>query len=211
MKHREYIDQDRRNKILDKYRSLVFGENGIYDELSDYMKRLCFKYVKDIDTAEDIIQNSFLNVENKIDTYDIEKYDMSKKNFIRWFSQIVVNNSKQYLKSGHSKRSRNTLKDDISNIEQLIDKSSRKKIDATYDDKERIHNALLQLIELVPHESYRSVLKLRLLGFSDRNINAMVYDGLDKAKHTYLRAINYLQKLVLNTVDYCLLEDLVNN
>ena len=59
MKHREYINQDRRNKILDKYRSLVFGENGIYDELSDYMKGLCFKYVRDIEIVEDIMQKSF--------------------------------------------------------------------------------------------------------------------------------------------------------
>ncbi|WP_156289316.1 sigma-70 family RNA polymerase sigma factor [Oceanobacillus salinisoli] len=60
--------------------------------------RLAFYYVKDRETAKDMVQNTFIKCYENMDTF---RYDSSIKT---WLYRITINQSKDYLKSWHYRK-----------------------------------------------------------------------------------------------------------
>lgn len=59
--------------------------------------RLAFYYVKDAETAKDLVQNAFVKCYNNIDSF---RHDAQVKT---WLYRITINECKDYLKSWHYK------------------------------------------------------------------------------------------------------------
>lgn len=69
----------------------------IMDAYGNELVRLAFTYVKDSDTAKEIVQNVFVTVYSKLHTF---RKESSLKT---WLYRITINKSKDYLKSWHVK------------------------------------------------------------------------------------------------------------
>ncbi len=66
----------------------------LYDTWSGYLFALCTRYITDKDTAEDILQESFIKILSSIDSFTWKGEGSLKA----WISRITVNESLQYLR-----------------------------------------------------------------------------------------------------------------
>lgn len=62
-------------------------------EYGDELVRLAYSYVKDADTAKDMVQNTFIKCYDHLDGF---RYDAQMKT---WLYRITINECKDYLKS----------------------------------------------------------------------------------------------------------------
>ena len=67
-------------------------------EYGNDVLRMAYLYVKDIHTAEDIFQEVFLKVNQKLDTYE------GRSSVKTWLLSITMNTCKDFLKSAYQKR-----------------------------------------------------------------------------------------------------------
>ncbi|UOQ84482.1 sigma-70 family RNA polymerase sigma factor [Gracilibacillus salinarum] len=67
-------------------------------EHGDDLVRLAFHYVKDQETAKDMVQNSFIKCYEKIELF---RFDSSLKT---WLYRITINQCKDHLKSWHVRK-----------------------------------------------------------------------------------------------------------
>jgi RNA polymerase sigma-70 factor (ECF subfamily) len=68
-------------------------QQALYLRFADHAMGLCYRYARDLQEAEDILQNAFVKVFT-----NIKKYDEKKGDFQGWFSRIVINEALQLLK-----------------------------------------------------------------------------------------------------------------
>ena len=66
------------------------GFNFLYNATKTDKYYLALKYVKDRETAEDVLQEAYLKAWKKLDTVEPEKFEA-------WFAQIVANTAKNVL------------------------------------------------------------------------------------------------------------------
>lgn len=64
----------------------------------DDVLRMAYLYVKDMHTAEDMFQETFLKVSQKLDTFE------GKSNIKTWLLSIAMNTCRDYLKSAYHKK-----------------------------------------------------------------------------------------------------------
>ncbi|SET71772.1 RNA polymerase sigma-70 factor, ECF subfamily [Oceanobacillus limi] len=72
-------------------------ENLMIEHGSDLV-RLAFHYVKDKETAKDMVQNTFIKCYENLDNF---RYDASLKT---WLYRITINECKDYLRSWHYRK-----------------------------------------------------------------------------------------------------------
>lgn len=81
------MDREEKDFILEK----------VMIEYGDELVRLAFSYLKDTETAKDIVQNTFIKCYKNLDSY---RYDAQIKT---WLYRITINECKDYLKSWNHK------------------------------------------------------------------------------------------------------------
>jgi len=81
------LDREEKDFILEK----------VMIEYGDELVRLAFYYLKDTETAKDIVQNTFIKCYKNVDSF---RYDAQIKT---WLYRITINECKDYLKSWNYK------------------------------------------------------------------------------------------------------------
>ena len=116
------------------------GFSLLYDNYSHALFGVICRIVTDTNTAEDILQESFVKIWRNID-----QYEECKGTFFTWMLNITRNNSIDYLRSKqHSQKQRNKPETDLNksvngtvvaaNIDHIGLRNTVSKLDAPYCD-----------------------------------------------------------------------------
>lgn len=97
-------------------------------EYGNELVRLAFSYVKDVETAKDLVQNTFIKCYKNIDSF---RFDAQIKT---WLYRITINECKDYLKSWNYKMVQ--VKSFINETAKSILPSTEKKVIDKYNNEE---------------------------------------------------------------------------
>lgn len=170
----EYTEQDilegcRRNERL--------LQEHLYKKYYSLFLKLCARYAKDMQDAEQLMQDGFLKIFGHINDYS------GKGSFEGWMRRIVVNTCLDYLKSKYLKNSMQL------HFPTEIGESSAFSVDNTALDKIAMKD-MLGIIQTLPPMS-RTVFNLFVFdGYSHKEIGAM----LDMSEGTSQWHVNNARK-----------------
>ena len=156
------------------------AQKELFEQYASVMLSVCVRYVNDRETAKDILQDGFIKIYSKIDTYS------GTGSFAGWIRRIFVTTALEYL------RQNDALKQSAS-IEEYSNSIVDEKI--TVLDKISADD-LLDCISRLP-EGYRTVFNLYAIeGYSHSEIAGMLGISESTSRSQYMRARNILQKNV---------------
>ncbi|MFJ5765786.1 sigma-70 family RNA polymerase sigma factor [Lysinibacillus sp. NPDC093210] len=112
------MDREEKDFLLEK----------IMIEYGNELVRLAFSYVKDSETAKDLVQNAFIKCYKSLDSF---RFDAQIKT---WLYRITINECKDYLKSWHYKMVQ--VKSFISETAKSIHPSTEKMVIDKYKNEE---------------------------------------------------------------------------
>lgn len=112
------LDREEKDFILEK----------VMIEYGDELVRLAFSYLKDTETAKDIVQNTFIKCYKSVDSF---RYDSQIKT---WLYRITINECKDYLKSWNYKMVQ--VKNFINTTAKSISPSVEKTVIDKYNSEE---------------------------------------------------------------------------
>jgi RNA polymerase sigma-70 factor (ECF subfamily) len=157
------------------------AQKSLYDKYSRRMMGVCMRYVKDVESARDVLQEGFLKLFTNLDKYS------GSGSFDGWVRKIFVNCALESLRSNDILKEASDI-DDVSFMD-LEESSSVEDISA--DD-------LLTYIKSLP-EGYRTAFNLFAVeGYSHREIGEMLNISEVTSRSQYMRARKMLQKRILN-------------
>jgi len=140
------------------------------------MFAICLRYVKDRDSAEDILITGFTRIFEKIDQFQGEG------SFEGWIRRVIVNEALGFIR----KNKNMYLEVDLESVSYQLD----------YDHLEKVMNedALLSLIDgLSP--GYKTIFNLYAIeGYSHQEISEMLGISVNTSKSQLSRARQLLQK-----------------
>jgi len=84
-----------------------FTFESIMDEYGEDVKRFIFTYVKDASVTDDLVQDVFLKVYLKLDTFE------DRSSLKTWLYRIAINRCKDHFRSWHHQKVRLTKKLDL--------------------------------------------------------------------------------------------------
>ena len=156
------------------------SQKAVYERFSPIMFSVSLRYVKDYDSAQDVLLKSFMKVFDNIQQYK------SEGSFEGWIRRIVVNEALMYLRK-HK------------NMSVEVDIEEAKGAAAiTYDHLEA--EELLQLVQQLP-VGYRTVFNLYVIeGYSHAEIAKKLGVGEGTSKSQLSRAKQLLRQM-LNRID----------
>lgn len=129
------------------------AQRGLFDFLAPKMYPVCIRYVGDRDTAQDILQDGFITLFSKLDSYSGEG------SFEGWARKIFVNTALMYLRKTDALK----LSTDISEARSLSSDTPTALQHIGYKD-------LMQLIAELP-PGFRTVFNLYVVeGYSHKEI-----------------------------------------
>jgi RNA polymerase sigma factor (sigma-70 family) len=150
----------------------------LYDTYSSKMYGLCYRYVKDVMEAEDILVTAFMKVFDKIGQFK------SEGSFEGWIRRIVVNEALTYLRRHRSMY----LETELEQADREPDYNSLSDHLETED--------LLKMIQELP-TGYRIVFNLYAIdGYSHKEIAEQLGISENTSKSQLSRARTYLQKIL---------------
>lgn len=154
------------------------AQKELFDRYCDQMLILCMRYIDDSNDAKDIVQESFITIFEKIDSYS------GKGSFEGWMKRIFINNCLMYCRK--VKRSKNVpLTDDVS-IEDTQN-SWKAPVDL---------HVLMGLVKRLP-EGYSNVFNLYVLDdYTHPEIADMLNISVNTSKSQLSRARKLLQKML---------------
>ncbi|MGD6818228.1 sigma-70 family RNA polymerase sigma factor [Metabacillus sp. 84] len=126
--------------------------NELMIEYGDELVRLAYSYVKNAETAKDLVQNTFVSVYTKFDHFE------GNSSIRTWLYRITINKCKDYLKSAPFRKT--LLTKETSESEDTKANPSR-----SFEQKEQA-TAVRQSLEKLPVK-YREV--LIMMYFQDLN------------------------------------------
>ncbi|MBQ7984725.1 MAG: RNA polymerase sigma factor [Bacteroidales bacterium] len=77
------------------------GRKELFEMFSSSMKALCYRYVGNVQDAEDLMIEGFISVYENIDKY-------RQGNFVGWMKRIMINNCLMFLKKEKNYNKKNT-------------------------------------------------------------------------------------------------------
>jgi RNA polymerase sigma factor (sigma-70 family) len=163
--------------------------NETYVSISPKLLGICRRYIKDIATAEDIVQDTFIVAIQK------ERELKNKDALNGWLSRIVINRAVNYLKNEQKFNFSST-----SNFE-FIDETTEMNT-TTLDHKSAIlasdfsHDDLLEAIDSLS-ENHKSVFNLYIIdGFSHFEISKLLNVSVGTSKSSLSRARKNIQEFL---------------
>jgi RNA polymerase sigma-70 factor (ECF subfamily) len=172
-------DIDKLIKQCQKKSTKAFDE--LYKLYSPLIFGICLRYTKDNDEAQDLMQECFIKILNKINDYEF------KGSFEGWIRRLTVNNAINYLKLR-----KNFLVEDINDYENLKD---------NYDpDVISNMNAqeIVKLINQLP-VGYRTIFNLYAVeGYKHIEIAEMLGVSEVTCRTQFKKARTSLMKLIEN-------------
>ncbi len=167
--------------MVDKLNSIIYGcqegdpgaQKELYELFKTKMFGICLRYAKDYDDAQDILQDGFLKVYEKVGQFKF------KGSFEGWIRKIMVNTALERFRIKYQ------MIDINDNIKE-VDRKAGNDIIADISAKE-----LLKFVqELSPR--YRAVFNLYAIeGYSHKEISGMlgISEGTSKSNLSRARAI----------------------
>lgn len=157
---------------------------NLIDEFSHKIYQIAFYYVKDSYLAEDLTQETFCRVYEKLETFQ------KKSSYYTWISRIAVNLCKDYLKSSSYKK---TILAG-SSLQDTLQDNSQKWVD-TIEDQE-----MFSIVMELPTK-YRVVLSLYYIdGYTSKEISQMINISESNVRTRLHRGRKQLEKLLTKEV-----------
>lgn len=154
------------------------AQQALYDRYSGKMYALCLRYAKHRAEAEDILQEGFIKVFDKIKTF------RGEGSFEGWVRRIMVHTAIKY----YHKSSR---KNEAIGWESLPDSPMRPEVYGQLDADQ-----ILDIIQELP-EGYRLVFNLYALeGYKHKEIADMLKIGESTSRSQLTKARSMLQKMI---------------
>ena len=156
------------------------AQKKLFEQYASVMLSVCVRYAPDRETARDILQDGFIKIYSKINTYSGEG------SFAGWIKRIFVTTALEYLRQNDALRQSTSIEEYTNSIEDnettVLDKISS-------DD-------LMDCISRLP-DGYRTVFNLYAIeGYSHTEIGGMLGISESTSRSQYMRARNILQKKV---------------
>lgn len=168
----------------------------IVDRYGDKIFRLALRITRSEESAEEILQNVFIKLIEKLETFREES------KLSTWIYSVSSNESFLYLRNRYKNRSRQVSIEELSNNEQNDNNRSYEISDQYYSPDENLissqhRNILDKAINELPEE-YRVVFQLRdIEGLSNNEVADILGLSLPAVKSRILRARNQLRKKLL--------------
>lgn len=176
---------DIKNIIINCKKGDRAAQKKIYELFSPKMYSICLRYTRNKMEAEDFLQEGFIKVFTKIDTFSF------KGSFEGWVRRIIINTIiEEYRKKDINKN--------YYNIDEIVNSD----ILQYEDEQTEINGELLhQLIMELPHQ-YRMVFSLFVIDdYSHEEISKRLNISIGTSKSNLSRARKWLQNRInkLNT------------
>lgn len=171
--------------IADCKRANAKAQRKLYDLYAPMMMGVCLRYVNDYDDACDVLQDGFVKLFTKIDSYS------GTGSFSGWIRRIFVTTSLEFL------RTKNALKfalniDELNETVENFDDAIVEKIAA---------DELMDSIAKLP-DGYRAVFNLFAIeGYSHLEIAEALNISEGTSRSQYARARKFLQKRLQEFID----------
>ena len=157
-----------------------WAQKEIFERYSGVMLSVCVRYVTERETARDILQDGFIKLYTKIDTFS------GSGSFSGWIRRIFVTTSLEYLRQNDALKLRASIEEYGNSIPDN---------DATILDKISADD-LMECISKLP-DGYRTVFNLYAIeGYSHPEIAEMLGINESTSRSQFMRARKILQKNV---------------
>jgi len=154
-----------------------WAQKEIFERYSGVMLSVCVRYVTDRETARDILQDGFIKLYTKIDTFS------GSGSFAGWVRRIFVTTSLEYLRQNDALKQRASIEEYGNSIPDN---------DATVLDKISADD-LMECIAKLP-DGYRTVFNLYAIeGYSHPEIAEMLGINESTSRSQFMRARKILQ------------------
>jgi RNA polymerase sigma factor (sigma-70 family) len=161
-----------------------WAQKKVYELYAPAMMSVCVRYVADRETARDLLQDGFIKVFTKTDTYS------GAGSFAGWIRRIFVTTALEYLRQNDALRQSANI-DDFDNYIADADVSVLEKISA--DD-------LMAFVARLP-EGYRTVFNLYAIeGYAHIEIAELLSISEATSRSQFMRARKILQKNVQSLI-----------
>lgn len=170
---------DKRHLIEGCCKKDIRCQKALYDWLHPQMLGVCMRYASDRDQAQDMLQEGFIRVFRKIETYN------NQGSFEGWVRKVIVNTALQVL--------RKEKKAEVSSL----DDDSLMVVDYRANAQEQLQAAdVLKTIQNLPR-GYRMVFNLFAIeGYSHEEIASQLDISVNTSYSQYHRAKALLRKLI---------------
>jgi RNA polymerase sigma-70 factor (ECF subfamily) len=157
-----------------------WAQRAIYDRFAATMMSVCVRYVTDRQTAQDVLQDGFIKLFNKIDTYS------GTGAFGGWVRRIFVTTALEHLRRNDALKQSASI-DDIENFIENYDETAIQKM--SVDD---IMECIASLAD-----GYRTVFNLYAIeGYNHAEIAEMLGITEATSRSQFMRARKILQQKI---------------
>ena len=156
------------------------AQRQLFEKFSRKMMGICIRYAERREEAEDMLQNGFIRIFEKIETF------RSEGSLEGWIRRIVVNESLTWLRKNKAMK----MNVDIEDAKYMISGSNT--IGENINEKD-----LLKMIQSLP-TGFRTVFNMYAIeGYSHKEIGEMLGISEGTSKSQYSRAKVHLQNILL--------------
>jgi len=151
----------------------------LYKAFYGFSMAICLRYATDRDEASGVLNQGFLKVFTKIETFD------ASRPFKAWLGRIMTNVSIDHYRANLKM----AYSDDLETAEHLDD--------GTYTDSNLNYNDLLTMVQKLP-QAYRTVFNLFAIdGYSHEEIAEMLNINVGTSKSNLFKARQKLKHMIL--------------
>ncbi len=155
------------------------AQKELYDRFAKKMMGVCLRYCDNQEEGEDVLQNGFLYIFDKIDTY------RGTGSLEGWVRKIIVNTALTSIR----KNKKLEMNVDLNSVEYGIE-------DQSHLGENMAAKELLKIIQTLP-VGFKTVFNLHAIeGYSHKEIAEMLGITEGTSKSQYSRAKTYLQKII---------------
>lgn len=159
------------------------AQKAIYELYAPAMLSVCFRYVNDLETAKDLLQDGFIKLFTKIETYS------GIGAFGGWVRRIFVTTSLEFLRQHNALK----LSSSIDEVEYFIENEELTVLDKMAADD------IMKCISMLS-DGYRTAFNLYVIeGYSHAEIAEMLNINESTSRSQFMRARKILQKIILET------------
>lgn len=167
-------------------RKEMWAQKKLYEQYASTMMGICIRYVSDRETARDLLQDGFIKVFTKIDTYS------GLGSFEGWLRKVFITTALEYLRSSK-------LVFDNKDIEQYA--NTIENYDVTVIEKLSADDLMGCIAELP--DGFRTVFNLYAIeGYSHAEIAGMLRIKEGTSRSQFARARQILQEKVQKLMRY---------
>jgi RNA polymerase sigma-70 factor (ECF subfamily) len=174
------VNNDEHELIAACQKGKAWAQKKIYELHAPSMMSVCYRYVNDRETARDLLQDGFVKVFTKADSYS------GTGSFVGWMRRIFVTTALEYLRQNDALKQTANIEDYDNYIED---------VDPTVIDKISAVDLMACVAKL--SDGYRTVFNLYAVeGYSHMEIAEMLNISEVTSRSQFMRARKILQKEV---------------